>query len=259
MAAERVDIQTAADFWAAEHLARYHFAKSFCIDKIVLDIACGTGFGSAYLLNNGAKFVYAADVSDEALAKTQEALKPFPAENYQLIKGDGLVVPLGNASVDVITSMETIEHIENDKQFLREVHRVLKPDGVLLISTPNGMITNPSKGTPSNPFHLREYFPDTLIEMLRIHFKEIQSLGQGLSQSYGPAPFLPGGVAAYTNFYGVLRILLWKMLLRFPASMRDRIFKRFSDIPFCPNAEDYAFLKEHMYSGHVQLHICRPK
>ena len=79
-----------------------------------------------------------------------------------------------DSTFDVIVSFETIEHLPDDYRFLREVIRVLKPEGYFFISTPHN-----KKGlAPQNPFHYREYSWDGFYELLSQYFKEIRLFGR---------------------------------------------------------------------------------
>lgn len=257
MAVERLDIERADGPWAAEHLARYHFAAPFCREKIVLDIASGTGYGSRFLLQHGAAKIIPADIDPAALEHTLLQLSDFSPERVEPVQVGEDVIPLADDAVDVIVCMETIEHVKNDKNFVKELNRVLKPGGVLLISTPNALVTNPKGGKPLNPFHLREYAPNDLKELLSPFFQIKDAMGQGLPHTYGPAPFLPGGTAQYADSLGKISVLWWKLLLRLPL-LRDPLFKAMRGFNFYPKPENYLFDPQLLTTAHVQMLKCTP-
>src|SRR4051794_25160393 len=116
-------------FW--EHIERYRFSLPYVRGKRVLDIACGEGYGSAALLKGGAKAVTGVDVAEEACAHAREKY------GVNAIVGSAEAIPLPDASVDVVVSFETIEHVPNMNAFMAECHRVLVPGGRIIISTPN--------------------------------------------------------------------------------------------------------------------------
>jgi len=132
-----------------EHVYRYQFATKFVVGKEVLDIACGEGYGAAALRRAGARRIVGVDISKEACEHA--------AEKYGLDArvGDGQSIPLDSASVDVIVSFETIEHVAEPGLFLEECRRILRPGGRLIISTPNREAT--CVYSPNNPFHVREF------------------------------------------------------------------------------------------------------
>src|ERR1019366_4929606 len=132
-------------FW--EHVYRYAFACRFVRGKRVLDIACGEGYGAAALQKAGAARVTGVDISEAAC---------FHARSKYGIDaklGAAEKIPLGEGSVDVVVSFETIEHIPNPDRFLDECVRVLVPGGRLIISTPNKSIYGQAV---QNPYHWSE-------------------------------------------------------------------------------------------------------
>lgn len=124
----------------------------------MLDIACGSGYGSYFLLKQGAKKVIGID-NDRTTIK--RAKGQFHAKNLRFICADAALIPLTDQSVDTIVSLETIEHLAHPDIFIRELIRILKKEGVLIISTPN---KNTSYG--DNPFHIREYTFQEFTEFL---------------------------------------------------------------------------------------------
>lgn len=148
----------------AEHLTRYLAAKPAIKDKIVLDIASGSGYGTK-LLADSAKFVYGVDVNEVAINYSKEN---YSANNVEYLVGDGESIPLDDNSIDVVITFETIEHIKDYKKFLDEVDRVLKPDGLAIVSTPNDI-----EFAEGNHFHLHEFEYDELTMLLKKYFKNI--------------------------------------------------------------------------------------
>lgn len=134
-----------------EHLNRYQFARQFVEDKVVLDAACGEGYGSDILARDAAK-VYGIDISEESIlhAKNKYDNKRI---SYQV--ASVCDIPFDANTFDVIVSFETLEHIDkaSQMQFLQEIRRVLKKDGILVISTPNHRVY---KQRGENHFHVRE-------------------------------------------------------------------------------------------------------
>ena len=139
------------------HIARYAFASRFVGGKSCLDIACGMGYGSAYLKKSGARMVVGGDASPAAV-KAAVASHRTPDLQFTLV--DAQRLPFNDESFDVVVSMETIEHLPHPEQFFRECRRVLKPKGMLVCSTPNRRIytqKNPRRESPFNPFHMSPY------------------------------------------------------------------------------------------------------
>lgn len=116
-----------------QHTGRYLFAREQVRGKVVLDAACGTGYGAA-ILAEAAHLVVGLDHSQEALSYCRHH---HQRSHVHFLQGDCCHVGLRDGAVDVVVSFETLEHLEDMRSFLREIRRVLKPGGILLISTPN--------------------------------------------------------------------------------------------------------------------------
>lgn len=153
----------------AEHLTRYIAARDIVATKTVLDIASGSGYGTQ-LLAETAKKVYGVDVNEPAIKYAQAH---YGATNIEYKVGDGVSIPLDDDSVDVVITLETIEHIEDYRHFIKELKRVLKPDGLLIVSTPNEL-----EFAEGNHFHLHEFEYQELVDVLKQDFKNIDSYFQ---------------------------------------------------------------------------------
>jgi ubiquinone/menaquinone biosynthesis C-methylase UbiE len=172
---ERLDYSDFRQPSIAEHFVRYEYAAKFCEGKIVLDCASGEGIG-VNILCKTAKTVYGVDI-DENTFKT--ARKNIKYNNAILNHGSATELPFNDDYFDVITSMETLEHIPQKLQekCIEEFHRVLKPGGKLIISTPNKSVLNPNGIAPKNYFHLWELTHTEFVDILLRHFKTIETNG----------------------------------------------------------------------------------
>lgn len=117
-----------------DHLGRYAFAAEFVKEKVVLDVACGSGYGSAYLFDKGAKMVVGGDISSEAM---EDARVSYVRPGVEFLLLDATKLPFADNSFEAIVSMETIEHLGQYQDYLSECKRVLKGGGVFICSTPN--------------------------------------------------------------------------------------------------------------------------
>ena len=115
----------------------------------VLDAACGEGYGSYLLKMWGATEVVGVDVSQTSIDK---ATTIFKCENLKFQCQNVETLQLPNHYFDVIVSFETLEHLDHPEKFLKEIRRVLKPGGTIIISCPNDPYYYPDEET-SNPFH----------------------------------------------------------------------------------------------------------
>jgi 2-polyprenyl-3-methyl-5-hydroxy-6-metoxy-1,4-benzoquinol methylase len=157
-----------------EHYARYAMAQRFVHGKKVLDAACGEGYGSA-LLAASAQQVLGVDISAEAVAHAQAR---YPLANLQFAQGDA-TVPQAEADFDVIVSFETLEHVHAQASMLANFKRALKPDGVLLISSPDKRTYSDLTGF-SNQFHVKELYRHELEALLQSQFRHVHLFGQKL-------------------------------------------------------------------------------
>lgn len=163
----------------ANHIQRYEFAARYCTKGTVLDAGCGTGYGSDFLARRGGYDVVALDISEEALS---EARKHYHRDNLRFVKAD--VERLSEApgvpgSVDAVVNLENLEHLQKPQDFLRGARALLAEDGVIIVSSPNGDLTErDEKGEIKNVYHVREYNATELAEMLRVDFAEVELFGQ---------------------------------------------------------------------------------
>lgn len=145
-----------------EHLGRYHFVSQFVKNKTVLDVACGNGYGSSLLNQAGSNLVVGVDSSPEAINYAQ---KNYAEKGLKFIKANALNLPFNKKTFDIVVSLETIEHLDNPDKFLREIKRVLRNNGLLILSTPN-RFTSPL----GNPYHKKEYCASSLEKLLKRNF-----------------------------------------------------------------------------------------
>ncbi|MEL4377915.1 class I SAM-dependent methyltransferase [Brucella cytisi] len=153
-------------FYASQHVGRYEILRSICADKVVLDIACGEGYGSALLSKWGAKEVVGVDVSDDAI---NNANKLFANDKVNFYKYDAHQVDklLNGKKFDMVACFETIEHLREPVIFLKAIKKLLNKGAIIVISCPNEK--NDFSNENDNPFHLGVYT-----------FDEFKSLTEGV-------------------------------------------------------------------------------
>lgn len=156
-----------------EHWHRYRLALELVTGKEVLDIASGEGYGS-FLLASVAKSVTGVDLSQEAVSHAQQK---YQRANLGYLQGDCIKIPLPDHSIDVVVSFETIEHHPHHDEMMQEVKRVMRPDGVLLISSPD---RHEYSDVPNiqNPYHVRELYRAEFEGLLGRYFKNQKIYGQ---------------------------------------------------------------------------------
>lgn len=239
-------------YWG-EHTARYSYALPFVENKNVLDIACGTGYGLAFLKKT-AKSVTGVDVDAEA---ARQALGECDTDKTRVLLGDGTNLPFKDESFDVVTSFETLEHLHARNEFLVELKRVLKADGTLILSTPNANYTKPVNGKPSNPFHIFEYNPDELKNELENLFTVEKFLGQTLDESFKIPPFqdaqnrLSKDLATQTRLFG------YRVFNKIPLALRESLSQTIWQKPFYPTEKDYNFSAKTVDFAPVLFAVCK--
>ena len=134
-----------------EHFHRYHWAAQLGAGKRILDIACGEGYGSE-ILARFASHVIGVDLSEETIL---HACRKYQSRNLQFLVGTCDQVPVPDSSIDLVVSFETIEHHGNHREMMRELKRVLDPNGILLISSSDKYVYSDERSY-ANPFHTKE-------------------------------------------------------------------------------------------------------
>jgi len=169
---ERFTPEVRGPIWY-EHWHRYAFVAPLVRGLRVLDAACGEGYGS-FLLARVAAQVTGIDISADAVSHARQR---YPAENLAFAEGSVTALPLPDASVDVVVSFETIEHLTPQREMLAEFRRVLKSTGILVISSPNRPVYNET-GAVENHFHVGELDRAELKALLDAAFPQQTWLAQ---------------------------------------------------------------------------------
>jgi ubiquinone/menaquinone biosynthesis C-methylase UbiE len=152
---------------AAEHESRYRWAATAAAGKRVLDVACGTGYGSAVLAGGGATEVIGVDIDPAAIQQARTGYSAGGRARFE--QGDLRDLSFEDGSFDLIVCFETIEHMDRQDAALDELRRVLRDSGHLLLSSPNRDVF-----PPGNPHHVREYVPEELEEALSARFPWVE-------------------------------------------------------------------------------------
>jgi len=165
----------AAESGVKEHFERYEFVKKYLKpDFIVLDAACGTGYGTD-ILSNSVKKVIGLEISEHALNWAKEHYKNSNIEFKQTDLNKSLDLP--DNYFDTVVSFETLEHVENQENMLGEFKRVLKPGGLLIISSPDREIITGKSGS-DNKFHIKELSKKEFIDLMKKYFGVEEIFGQ---------------------------------------------------------------------------------
>ncbi len=163
--------QVDLDLWN-EHFSRYVFAARLARGKRVLDLGCGTAYGSSEIARYAA-VVTGLDISSDAI---DYARRNTAQPNVRFVQASAAAIPMREAAFDLVVAFEVIEHITEWRELLADVRRILAPGGQLVVSTPNKCYYAESrKQSGPNPFHehefefeefkqaLEEFFPHVLL------------------------------------------------------------------------------------------------
>jgi 2-polyprenyl-3-methyl-5-hydroxy-6-metoxy-1,4-benzoquinol methylase len=167
---ERIVPGRVAEHLFREHEIRYLFASEVVKGMLVVDVACGSGIGTDYLLKAGARSCLGLDIDSATL---DYAIAAYNKCSFAQCDATNLCLPDG--SVDAVVSFETIEHVKDQKVFLLECKRVLKTGGILVCSTPNRAT---SQWLQKNPFHVHELGLVEFAELLGSMFIDVKLYAQ---------------------------------------------------------------------------------
>jgi len=157
-----------------EHLHRYGFAKEFVKGKKVLDLACGEGYGSDMLAER-AEEVIGVDISEAAI---KHACYKYVRGNLKFVKSSAINISIkGEKIFDVIVCFEALEHIEEQDKVMKEVKRIIKDNGLFIVSTPNKYVYSDLSNC-KNPWHKKELYLDEFKSVLKSSFNNVIIYGQ---------------------------------------------------------------------------------
>jgi SAM-dependent methyltransferase len=175
-------------YWYARHLAAYQFVaavlggqvqgarelgRADAVDTTVLEAGCGEGYGIDVLRRGGWR-VAGLDYDPGAVQRTGRA------HDLNVLRGNVVRLPLATSSVDAVVSLQVVEHIWTPHELVAECRRVLRPGGLLAVSTPNRLTFSPGLGRgerPANAFHVRELDGAELVELVGSQFAAPALLG----------------------------------------------------------------------------------
>ena len=170
---------------ALEHVHRYLMARQLAKGYDVLDIACGEGYG-ANLLADVAKSVIGVDISENAI---EHAKNKYTKPNLSFIVGSCAAIPLPDNSIDLCVSFETIEHHDQHDIMMLEIKRVLRQNGILIISSPDKYYYS-IEPDHKNPFHVKELYRHEFEDLISSYFNKAIFCGQRVL--YGSGIFCEG-------------------------------------------------------------------
>jgi len=159
-----------------EHLHRYDFCKQFVKNKKIIDLACGEGYGT-YMLAKNAKSAIGIDIDEKTVV---HAGKRYAESNLEYIRGLITDIPLKDQKTfDVAICLNAIEYISEHDKLMENIIRILKDDGILIVSTPNKNIFKDEKKY-FNTSYKKLFNSEDLEDLLKNYFGRIYLLGQNI-------------------------------------------------------------------------------
>jgi SAM-dependent methyltransferase len=198
----------------ARHRAAYEYARS----RIgaggagrVLDLGCGSGYGTASLACAGALVVGVDRVVPDAASRSSAA---------HFLRADIAALPLARGAFDLVASFQVIEHLEDPAPYLDAIAGFLGPGGTALLTTPNRLTSD-----RVNPYHVHEYRADELAARLGEHFHEVELCGVGMS-----APVRAYMEARSRRIRRIVRLDPLRLRERLPRALVERLFALFARV-----------------------------
>ncbi len=169
------------------HLSIYCLASQFCQGGLVLDAGSGAGYGSAYLADHGARYVWGIDVSESSVAFSRHH---FQRPNLQFQAMDlAEISGFPYRHFDVIFSSNVLEHVPDVPAFFRVASELLKTDGALIVAVPPITTDGAWAENIANVYHLNIWTPDQWHHVLNQYFAEIQPYRHGFNKPGVPLDF----------------------------------------------------------------------
>jgi SAM-dependent methyltransferase len=148
------------NYWFRRHEVAYEFAVPFVTGRCVLEVGCGEGYGTALLAASADRIL---GVDYDALTAAH-ATATYPQARF--VRANLAALPVPSSSVDVVATLQVIEHVWNHPEFVRECLRALRPGGLLIVTTPNRLTFSPGRDEPVNPFHTKEFTAAELVGLV---------------------------------------------------------------------------------------------
>ncbi|WP_278036320.1 class I SAM-dependent methyltransferase [Flavobacterium nitratireducens] len=185
-----------------EHLHRYAIVLDYLTNKVVVDIACGEGYGS-FLMSKIAHSVIGIDIDSDTIFNAKEK---YVSENLSFKIGAADSIPIEDKSIDVVVSFETIEHHDKHDEMMMEIKRILKPDGLLIISTPDKYYYTDRRGY-KNKYHVKELYKEDFFNLVKKFFSKQQFLGQSYinGNSYINSQFNKNEIFTYSGDFSIIK------------------------------------------------------
>ena len=139
------------NYWFRRHEAAYEHLLPYAVVRTLLEVGCGEGYGTARFAEVAGRVIGI----DYDAGAVRHATARYGRPSF--LRANLAALPVRDASVDVVVTLQVIEHVWDHAQFVHECRRVLRPGGTLVVTTPNRLTFSPGRDTPANPFHTHEF------------------------------------------------------------------------------------------------------
>jgi 2-polyprenyl-3-methyl-5-hydroxy-6-metoxy-1,4-benzoquinol methylase len=189
-----------------QHQSVYRYASRFIKDKIVMDMGCGSGYGTNYLAHY-ARQIKGLDIDSKAIKQAKENFKRKNL-SYEVLNLKSTKI---KNKFDVVISFQVIEHITDVDSYLQFITNVLTKGGIAILSTPNIL----TQGYNENPFHIKEYNYEELKDILEKYFDEVDIKGL-----FGNYEFQKYEKQRKLNIKNVMKVDIFNLRKRLPKNIR---------------------------------------
>lgn len=246
------------------HLFAYAFAKeTIPQDSFVLEVGCGEGYGTSLLSQHVGKII-GLDVDKNTIT---HASKKYCSENCIFEVYDGVRIPYNDNTFDAVISFQVIEHLQNTINYISEIYRVLKRDGFFILTTPNRTYRLKPGQKPWNRFHVREYDPHELDDVLKSKFSDVKVWGIRGNEEVQKIEIervkqiLTIISLDYLNFRELIPELLKPIVIKVLRTIARRNQKSNNDEDFLNryNIKDFCIIENNVRDSLDLLGICRKR
>lgn len=249
MSAERQEHNQVSPWWG-EHVHRYQEALKYISQgSKVLDLACGSGFGSKLICEETKSYVVGGDISEESINYCTREFSKVKNLDFKVL--DGTSISFDNGYFDAVVSFETIEHTTKYQEMVSEFNRVLKTGNYAIISTPNIIINSPT-GKVLNPYHTQEFTYNELKNILEKVFDEVEIYGQN---------YVRYKTKSFKNTIGLFfeKMLYMRGVRKLPISLQNGIMNLLIGKDMYPAPDDFEMTleKEKILKCKTFFAVCR--
>jgi len=232
------------------NLARYVFASRYCKNKKVLELGCGFGYGAYFLALNGAKKIKAYDYSRKSI---DYARRNFNNPRIEYLVGDVLTMKAKD-KYNVVMAFEIIEHLHLPERLISLAKGSLSKGGIFIVSTPNRLQSSYDNDMPSNPYHVKEYYPWEFEALLKKFFRKTEIFGIFLRKDKEVAESFIKSTWKWKLASRLARKRFIRKIINYLPDKPKRIFTGEGNLNLSP--QDFKFSKRSLEKAPYMIAVC---